>query len=121
MNPMLRTLRLASQTSHMIVRKTAQPAALRSLRPSVYANLPSLPVHYMHSGTTARASAGDPMHGIDPNHPFIQKLRDNPHIVQQLADFTILLQEKGLDVSGGKQPGFGQVCSTSLTSNDQIE
>jgi hypothetical protein len=49
------------------------------------------------------------MQGIDSSHPFIQKLQSNPHILQQLADFTILLQEKGLDTSNGKQPGFGQV------------
>jgi len=66
-------------------------------------------VHTFHSAAIAPARAGDPMHGIDPNHPFVQKLRDNPHIVQQLADFTVLLQEKGLDMSSGKQPGFGQI------------
>lgn len=49
------------------------------------------------------------MQGIDSSHPFIKKLQNNPQILQQLADFTILLQGKGLDTSSGKQPGFGQV------------
>jgi hypothetical protein len=59
------------------------------------------------------------MQGIDPNHPFIQQLRKNPHILEQLAEFTVLLQEKGLDVSSGKQPGFGQVSLFRTSLHDR--
>jgi hypothetical protein len=43
-----------------------------------------------------------------PQHPIIEKLQQHPHIMQQLVDFTALLQAKGVDVSG-KQPSFMQV------------
>lgn len=109
MSSFLRTLRVASQSRRLALRNATQLTVRPILRSSVYANFPSFPVHTFHSAAIAPARAGDPMHGIDPNHPFVQKLRDNPHIVQQLADFTVLLQEKGLDMSSGKQPGFGQV------------
>jgi hypothetical protein len=43
-----------------------------------------------------------------PQHPLIEKIQQHPHIMQQLVDFTNLLQSKGVDVSG-KQPSFMQV------------
>lgn len=104
---MFRTLALLNRTSRLALRSSARYTAVGS--PSVRLNVRSLPVQSLHSSAFVRASAGDPMQGIDSSHPFIQKLQNNPHILQQLADFTILLQEKGLDTSNGKQPGFGQV------------
>jgi hypothetical protein len=104
---MLRTLTLLTRTSRLALHSSAQYKAVAS--PSVQLNLRSLPVQCLHSSAFVRASAGDPMQGIDPSHPFIKKLQSNPQVLQQLADFTILLQEKGLDTSSGKQPGFGQV------------
>jgi hypothetical protein len=43
-----------------------------------------------------------------PQHPLIDKIQQHPHIMQQLVDFTALLQSKGVDVSG-KQPSFMQI------------
>jgi hypothetical protein len=110
---MLRTMRVANLASRQLMRSSTQPSVVRFLRPAVLGNARALPQHSFHSSCMPRANAGDPMQGIDPNHPFIQQLRQNPHILQQLADFTVLLQEKGMDVSSGKQPGFGQVKSLS--------
>ncbi|KAH8555940.1 hypothetical protein BGW37DRAFT_479159 [Umbelopsis sp. PMI_123] len=106
---MLRTFSLLNQTSRLAVRASARYTAVSPFIPSVQVSLRALPVQCLHSSATARASTGDPMQGIDPNHPFIRKLQSNPHILQQLADFTLLLQEKGLDTSSGRQPGFGQI------------
>ncbi|KAG2173989.1 hypothetical protein INT44_000103 [Umbelopsis vinacea] len=104
---MLRTLTFLHRTSRLALRSSAQYTVVHL--PSVRPNLRSLPVHCLHSSAYLRASAGDPMQGIDSSHPFIKKLQNNPQILQQLADFTILLQGKGLDTSSGKQPGFGQI------------
>lgn len=41
-------------------------------------------------------------------HPIVQKIRDNPQVMDQLVEFTVLLQKKGIDVAG-KQPGFADV------------
>ncbi|KAI8355062.1 hypothetical protein EDC96DRAFT_446753 [Choanephora cucurbitarum] len=43
-----------------------------------------------------------------PKHPLIDKIEQHPHILQQLIDFTQLLQSKGVDVSG-QQPSFMQM------------
>ncbi|KAI8347348.1 hypothetical protein BD560DRAFT_338526 [Blakeslea trispora] len=43
-----------------------------------------------------------------PKHPLIDQIEQHPHILQQLVDFTQLLQSKGVDVSG-KQPSFMQM------------
>ncbi|KAI8583361.1 hypothetical protein K450DRAFT_223268 [Umbelopsis ramanniana AG] len=114
---MLRTLTLLTRTSRLALRSSAQYTAIGS--PSVRPNLRSLPVQCLHSSAYVRASAGDPMQGIDTSHPFIKKLQSNPQILQQLADFTILLQEKGLDASSGKQPGFGQIMK--LMSDPEVK
>ncbi|KAG2220318.1 hypothetical protein INT45_004003, partial [Circinella minor] len=41
-------------------------------------------------------------------HPIVQKIRDNPQVMDQLVAFTVLLQKKGIDVAG-KQPGFADM------------
>ncbi|KAI9263443.1 hypothetical protein BDA99DRAFT_437934 [Phascolomyces articulosus] len=38
-------------------------------------------------------------------HPIVQKIRQNPQVMEHLVEFTLLLQKKGIDVTG-KQPGF---------------
>ncbi|KAI8078263.1 uncharacterized protein B0P05DRAFT_543133 [Gilbertella persicaria] len=43
-----------------------------------------------------------------PKHPLIDKIQQHPHIMQQLVDFTQILQSKGVDVYG-KQPSFMQL------------
>lgn len=54
------------------------------------------------------ASSHDWQQTPAPQHPLIEKIQQHPHIMQQLVDFTQLLQTKGVDVSG-KQPSFMQV------------
>lgn len=54
------------------------------------------------------ASSHDWQQTPAPQHPLIEKIQQHPHIMQQLVDFTQLLQSKGVDVSG-KQPSFMQV------------
>ncbi|KAI8148564.1 hypothetical protein BJV82DRAFT_592566 [Fennellomyces sp. T-0311] len=41
-------------------------------------------------------------------HPIVQKIRENPQVMDTLVEFTVLLQKKGIDVSG-KQPGFAEM------------
>lgn len=106
----LSTLRLTARASGRLLQSYTRPSVLlQTARPAIYARLPVMYSHSFHMTAIQAAEAGDPMQNIDPNHPFIQQLRKNPHILEQLAEFTMLLQEKGLDVSSGKQPGFGQV------------
>ncbi|KAL1918497.1 uncharacterized protein VTP21DRAFT_3157 [Calcarisporiella thermophila] len=57
--------------------------------------------------------------GVDPNHPLIQQLASNPHILHSLTEFTQLLQEKGLDVTGAKPPSFMQMMK--LMTDSQIK
>lgn len=54
------------------------------------------------------ASSHDWQQTPAPQHPLIEKIQQHPNIMQQLVDFTELLQSKGVDVSG-KQPSFMQV------------
>ncbi|KAI8637957.1 hypothetical protein BD408DRAFT_423714 [Parasitella parasitica] len=54
------------------------------------------------------ASSHDWQQTPPPQHPLIEKIQQHPQIMQQLIDFTQLLQSKGVDVSG-KQPSFMQV------------
>ncbi|KAG2215155.1 hypothetical protein INT46_006541 [Mucor plumbeus] len=54
------------------------------------------------------ASSHDWQQTPAPQHPLIEKIQKHPHIMQQLVDFTQLLQSKGVDVSG-KQPSFMQI------------
>jgi hypothetical protein len=115
----LSTLRLASRTNGRLLQPYTRPCLLRTVQPTIYARLPTMSSHSFHRTAFQSAEAGDPMQGIDPNHPFIQQLRKNPHILEQLAEFTVLLQEKGLDVSSGKQPGFGQVSLFRTSLHDR--
>ncbi|KAI8880113.1 hypothetical protein K501DRAFT_255685 [Backusella circina FSU 941] len=64
------------------------------------------PVASFHSSRGVWASSQDWQQA--PQHPLIEKIQQHPHIMQQLLDFTNLLQSKGVDVSG-KQPSFMQV------------
>lgn len=59
----------------------------------------------LHKATPCRASEGWPS---GATHPIMQKIQQNPHIMQRLVDFTVLLQKKGINVQG-KQPGFTEV------------
>ncbi|KAI9303635.1 hypothetical protein BJ944DRAFT_165086 [Cunninghamella echinulata] len=43
-----------------------------------------------------------------PMHPLMEQLSQNPHIMQQLIDFTAFLQTKGIDPTG-KQLNYMQV------------
>ncbi|KAG0164481.1 hypothetical protein DFQ30_009881 [Apophysomyces sp. BC1015] len=52
-----------------------------------------------------RASAHDGQG--PPMHPLIDELKKHPHIIQQLADITELLQSKNLDST--KEPSFMEV------------
>lgn len=54
------------------------------------------------------ASSHDWNSSKPPTHPLIEKIQQHPHIMDQLVDFTNLLQTKGVDVSG-KKPSFMQV------------
>lgn len=54
------------------------------------------------------ASSHDWNSSKPPTHPLIEKIQQHPHIMNQLVDFTNLLQTKGVDVSG-KKPSFMQV------------
>ena len=60
-----------------------------------------------HASSRFAASASDPFQSAS-SHPVMQKIGANPKVMQQLADFTMLLQKKGIDVQG-KQPGFSEV------------
>lgn len=65
-----------------------------------------LPKNHLHSSTKLFASSHDWQQ--PPSHPLIDKLQQHPQIMQQLVDFTALLQSKGVDVTG-KQPSFMQI------------
>ena len=54
------------------------------------------------------ASSQDWGNSKPPVHPLIEKIQQHPHIMEQLIDFTSLLQTKGVDVTG-KKPSFMQV------------
>ncbi|KAI7876080.1 hypothetical protein K492DRAFT_135747 [Lichtheimia hyalospora FSU 10163] len=60
-----------------------------------------------HASSRFAASASDPFQSAS-SHPVMQKIGANPKVMQQLADFTMLLQKKGIDVQG-KQPGFSEM------------
>ncbi|KAI8371775.1 uncharacterized protein BYT42DRAFT_581542 [Radiomyces spectabilis] len=96
---MYRLISVARQGAQCAVR--AHSASLRA----------AIPNHVLRSGFhhlgSQRASASDHWPQAK-SHPLVDKLRQHPHIMQQLIDFTALLQEKGFDVSG-KQPSMMQI------------
>jgi hypothetical protein len=66
-----------------------------------------LPKSHLHS-TPPKLFASSHDWQQPPKHPLIDKIQQHPHIMEQLVDFTTLLQSKGVDVSG-KQPSFMQI------------
>lgn len=63
---------------------------------------------FHHKSINYFASSHDWNDSKPPVHPLIEKIQQHPQIMDQLVDFTNLLQSKGVDVSG-KQPSFMQV------------
>lgn len=64
----------------------------------------------LHSSVNWNASSHDWNDQKPVTHPLIEKIQQHPHIMDQLIDFTSLLQAKGVDVSG-QRPSFVQVKS----------
>lgn len=87
------------------VRHGALTAAAR-----MQAYRPRLMAASFHASSRFAASASDPFQSAS-SHPVMQKIGANPKVMEQLAEFTMLLQKKGIDVQG-KQPGFSEVKRT---------
>ncbi|CDH59525.1 hypothetical protein RO3G_06883 [Lichtheimia corymbifera JMRC:FSU:9682] len=84
------------------VRHGALTAATR-----MQAYRPRLMAASFHASSRFAASASDPFQSAS-SHPVMQKIGANPKVMEQLAEFTMLLQKKGIDVQG-KQPGFSEM------------
>ncbi|KAI9265668.1 hypothetical protein EDC94DRAFT_603764 [Helicostylum pulchrum] len=63
---------------------------------------------FHHTSINFFASSHDWNNQKPPAHPLIEKIQQHPHIIEQLVNFTSLLQSKGIDVSG-KQPSYMQI------------
>ncbi|KAI9499736.1 hypothetical protein BDB00DRAFT_795354 [Zychaea mexicana] len=61
-----------------------------------------------HHSQLRTASLPDGWDASSASHPIVQKIRENPQVMDQLVEFTMLLQKKGIDVAG-KQPGFADM------------
>lgn len=91
----------------LLQRASVRHGALAAVRMQAYR--PSMVTASFHASSRFAASASDPFQSAS-SHPVMQKIGANPKVMQQLADFTVLLQKKGIDVQG-KQPGFSEVKS----------
>ncbi|CAG8549206.1 17650_t:CDS:1 [Gigaspora rosea] len=76
--------------------------------------------HYPHRGfrTTNRTLAGLDNMKIDPNDPFIVKIRSNPKILSSIRDLVQLLQSKGVDVTRGQ--GLSMMQMTKLATDKEV-
>ncbi|CDS09190.1 hypothetical protein LRAMOSA10550 [Lichtheimia ramosa] len=89
----------------LLQRASVRHGALAAVRMQAYR--PSMVTASFHASSRFAASASDPFQSAS-SHPVMQKIGANPKVMQQLADFTMLLQKKGIDVQG-KQPGFSEM------------
>lgn len=73
-----------------------------------------VPMSSIHNSVNWCASSHDWNDQKPVTHPLIEKIQQHPHIMEQLIDFTSLLQTKGVDVSG-QRPSFVQVKNDKCT------
>lgn len=106
------TALVARPASRALFHKTFQPTYTRTLTKSIFFRSTTTQFLQTHSFHHTRlnyfASTHDWNEQKPPAHPLIEKIQQHPHIMQQLIDFTSLLQTKGVDVSG-KKPSYMQV------------
>ncbi|KAF0507731.1 hypothetical protein F8M41_018949 [Gigaspora margarita] len=90
-----------------------------NLRHTVY-NVMNVTYHYPRRGfrTTNRTLAGLDNMKIDPNDPFIVKIRSNPKILSSIRDLVQLLQSKGIDVTSGQ--GLSMMQMTKLATDKEV-
>ncbi|CAG8822086.1 999_t:CDS:1, partial [Racocetra fulgida] len=55
---------------------------------------------------------------IDPNDPFITKIRSNPRILSTIQELVQLLQSKGVDLNSGQTPSMIQMAK--LASDKEV-
>ncbi|KAI9351017.1 hypothetical protein BD770DRAFT_326530 [Pilaira anomala] len=106
------TALVARPASRALFNKTFQPTNTRTLTKSIFfrsSTTQFLQTHsFHHSRLNYFASTNDWNEQKQPTHPLIEKLKQHPHIMEQLLDLTSLLQTKGVNVSG-KNPSYMQI------------
>ncbi|CAG8727526.1 7818_t:CDS:10 [Cetraspora pellucida] len=55
---------------------------------------------------------------IDPNDPFVTKIRSNPRILSSIQELAQLLQRKGFNISSGQKPSMVQMAR--LASDKEV-
>ncbi|KAI7886382.1 uncharacterized protein EV154DRAFT_521268 [Mucor mucedo] len=102
--------RLITLASRPATRKLFKNTHLRPIAatPSILYRSNFVPINSFHSSVQWSASSHDWNDQKPVTHPLIEKIQQHPHIMEQLIDFTGLLQSKGVDVSG-QRPSFVQI------------
>lgn len=96
------------------------PLRTSTMTKSILCRSSYVPMSSFHNSVNCFASSHDWNDQKPVTHPLIEKIQKHPHIMEQLIEFTGILQTKGVDISGQK-PSFVQVKSARKQKIGKID